>query len=234
MRFRRPGRRAVSERTSPEGLLLLDASQRPLYANAEAIRIASYPGESRTVLNLRDFVRETVPLVSPGRATVPGTPSPRTFLSGRRHYEYRILELEHDSKNPTAPALAVLLERIQSIAAGVNRAAEEFHLTERERQTVILLCEGLTSKEIAARMGISANTVKVFLRLVMLKMGVTTRSGIAGKILEPTSGRKTETGMRPRKAPEGDALSPGRRRKSGPKKTVGYPTLFDLSPRALK
>jgi len=32
-------------------------------------------------------------------------------------------------------------------------------------------------------MNISPNTVKVFLRLVMLKMGVTTRSGVVGKLM---------------------------------------------------
>jgi DNA-binding NarL/FixJ family response regulator len=34
-------------------------------------------------------------------------------------------------------------------------------------------------------MGISPNTVKVFVRLVMVKMDVSTRSGIAGKIVGP-------------------------------------------------
>jgi DNA-binding CsgD family transcriptional regulator len=47
------------------------------------------------------------------------------------------------------------------------------------------LLQGLTSKEIAQRMGISPNTVKAFLRLVMVKMGVSTRSGIVGKIVGP-------------------------------------------------
>jgi DNA-binding CsgD family transcriptional regulator len=41
----------------------------------------------------------------------------------------------------------------------------------------------LTSKEIATRLEISPNTVKAFVRLVMVKMGVTTRSGIVGKLL---------------------------------------------------
>jgi DNA-binding CsgD family transcriptional regulator len=43
--------------------------------------------------------------------------------------------------------------------------------------------EGLTSKEIAERMKISPSTVKAFLRLVMVKMSVSTRSGIVGKVL---------------------------------------------------
>jgi DNA-binding CsgD family transcriptional regulator len=47
---------------------------------------------------------------------------------------------------------------------------------------VEFLLEGFTSKEIAERMKISPNTVKAFIRLVMVKMGVSTRSGIIGKL----------------------------------------------------
>jgi len=60
--------------------------------------------------------------------------------------------------------------------------SEQFDLTQRERETVEFLLQGLTSKEIATRMQISPNTVKAFLRLVMVKMKVSTRSGIAGKL----------------------------------------------------
>ena len=40
-----------------------------------------------------------------------------------------------------------------------------------------------SKKEIAIRMNISPNTVKAFLRLVMVKMGVSTRSGIVGRVV---------------------------------------------------
>jgi DNA-binding CsgD family transcriptional regulator len=42
------------------------------------------------------------------------------------------------------------------------------------------LIQGLTNKEIAGRMNISPNTVRVFIRMVMGKLGVSTRSGIVG------------------------------------------------------
>jgi DNA-binding CsgD family transcriptional regulator len=45
------------------------------------------------------------------------------------------------------------------------------------------LGEGLTSKEIAIRMNISPNTVNSFVRLMMVKMGVSSRSAIIGKIV---------------------------------------------------
>jgi DNA-binding CsgD family transcriptional regulator len=57
-----------------------------------------------------------------------------------------------------------------------------FDFTPREKETVELLMQGLTSKEIAERLKISPNTVKAFVRLVMVKMGVTTRSAVVGKL----------------------------------------------------
>jgi DNA-binding CsgD family transcriptional regulator len=57
-----------------------------------------------------------------------------------------------------------------------------FQLTDRDAEAVRHLAEGRTSKEIAQRMSISPNTVKTFLRLVMIKMGVKTRSGVVGKL----------------------------------------------------
>jgi DNA-binding CsgD family transcriptional regulator len=80
---------------------------------------------------------------------------------------------------------AVLLERGSSGIRAVAQVGQEFELTGREKETVQLLAQGLTSKEIAVRMDISPNTVKAFLRIVMVKMGVSTRSGILGKVIGP-------------------------------------------------
>ena len=56
-------------------------------------------------------------------------------------------------------------------------------LTPREREAMALLLHGLTSKQIAERMHVSPNTVKAFLRLIMLKMEVSSRSAIVAKIM---------------------------------------------------
>ena len=61
---------------------------------------------------------------------------------------------------------------------------EQYGLTPREREVASLLVEGLTSKEIAQRMDISAHTVKGYLHFVMTKLGATTRSGIVGRLGE--------------------------------------------------
>jgi len=84
----------------------------------------------------------------------------------------------------------------EDIEVRALKFCQNYHLSQREGETVRFLIEGLTNKEIAARMGISPDTVKVFLRLAMMKMGVSSRTGIMSKFIhlkESDSGLGTET-----------------------------------------
>jgi DNA-binding CsgD family transcriptional regulator len=87
---------------------------------------------------------------------------------------------------PDVEGLVILyLSRGRSLAEALNQLSIDYHLTGRELEAIEGVVLGLTSKEVALRMSISPNTVKAFLRLVMGKMGVTTRSGIVAKLLDP-------------------------------------------------
>ena len=82
--------------------------------------------------------------------------------------------------------VAVVIERGYGSSIPLLLVSEKFHLTTREQEVLHFLANaGLTTKEIAVRMEISPNTVKAFLRIVMVKMGVSTRSGILGKVIGP-------------------------------------------------
>ena len=88
------------------------------------------------------------------------------------------------------PVLALYLKRELSVVDAVHQVGVEYSLTDREKEALIGVAMGLTSKELAVRMKISPNTVKAFLRLIMVKMGATTRAGIVGRLLDserPTS-----------------------------------------------
>jgi DNA-binding CsgD family transcriptional regulator len=61
--------------------------------------------------------------------------------------------------------------------------ARLFNFSQREKQAVELLLQGLSNKEIANRMNISPNTVNSFFRLIMIKMGVSSRSGILARMI---------------------------------------------------
>ena len=49
-------------------------------------------------------------------------------------------------------------------------------LSSREREVLALLADGLGNKQIAARLGISTNTVKTHLELLFEKLGVSSRA----------------------------------------------------------
>lgn len=170
--------------TSAQGFLLLDSRLRPIAYNSEALQILTFPAKPDGVRQLPQYLSEKV------RASLVngGSPDRPAFApelkSGRRTYGCRALRLHVDGNGlaKTSPlSFGVLLERQSSGEAALVYLARQFDLTTRECETVALLLEGLTSKEIATRMNISPNTVKAFLRLVMLKMDVSTRSGIVGK-----------------------------------------------------
>jgi DNA-binding NarL/FixJ family response regulator len=64
-------------------------------------------------------------------------------------------------------AAALLPERVRPL---------EEALTNREREVLILLSEGLTNKSIALRLGISENTVKFHVNAIMSKLGAQSRT----------------------------------------------------------
>ena len=160
------------------GLILLDSSFQPVYCNSEALRILAYPNQPPKAPGAR--FSESMDSIIGKKPDSSGCPMTTHFMSGKRRYVCRTFALEHDFNRNSKPAIAITLERRHSVLIDL---AARFQLTDREIEAVQHLADGLTSKEIAQRMNISPNTVKVFLRLVMLKMGVTTRSGVIGKLM---------------------------------------------------
>lgn len=74
--------------------------------------------------------------------------------------------------------------RLVEAARKASRAGSELALlTEREREVLDLLAQGLTNKEIAERLVITTNTVKRHLKAIFEKLDVHTRSGAAAKAL---------------------------------------------------
>lgn len=164
---------------SANGFLLLDSESKLVAANHTALQILSYPGEAGRIKQPAVFLAERVRTVLFDNQQRKAHVFVKEFRSGKRRYMCKTFQLDCDAQGSMQPALAIVLERN---SASIEEASGEFDLTDRERETVELVLQGFTSKEIASRMNISPNTVKAFLRLVMVKMKVSTRSGIAGKI----------------------------------------------------
>ena len=169
---------------SNSGFLLLDGDLNLIASNEPAVQILCFPTDLSRIrqskLLLSDRIRTN--LIDPHRQQ--GRVFVSEFQSGKRRYVCKMFPLNANGNGNSVlrPVYALLLERTAAGSLNSIELSERFGLTQRECETVEYLLQGLTSKEIAVRMNISPNTVKAFLRLVMVKMRVSTRSGIAGKL----------------------------------------------------
>lgn len=172
------------------GLILLDSRMNPMVVNSVAAEVLSYPHKPGAK-RMNEFVLGKIRTTLLAKTGTDDSSFVSQFRSGRRLYSCRTFRVETHANGhanggthangyqPTA--IAVIIERGAADSFSGARVAEKYHLTTREQQVLLYLLEGLTSKQIAERMSISTNTVKAFLRLIMIKMDVSTRSGIVGK-----------------------------------------------------
>jgi DNA-binding CsgD family transcriptional regulator len=171
------------------GMVLLDLSFRPLAFDQGAAAIFRDEhhrgGLAAPPLALPKELLDVIRKSKPSEHS----PAKTRFRLGTREYNCRTFFLQSASLSAQGPILAVQLERDISVLDALSEAGSEYRLTEREHEVLKQIAAGLTSKEVAERMNISPNTVKVFLRMIMMKMGVSTRSGVIAKLLEHADAR---------------------------------------------
>ena len=163
------------------GFLLMDSSLKPVLFNTEAIEILSYPDK------LANLTHSDVLVAARVRSRLLSkkveSPFVNEFRSGGRRYFCRTFIVDSYARNLSRPCIAVLLERGPSGLASLSQVSQQFNLTQREREALEYLLQGLPSKAIADRMNISPNTVKALLRMIMIKTGVSSRSAMVSKII---------------------------------------------------
>jgi DNA-binding CsgD family transcriptional regulator len=159
------------------GLIMLNATGELLYVSPAACEILCYP---RTGVKQPEEKRIILRKVRSELLDDHERPRNKVFLtSGRRQYYCSTAVANELSESAI---VSIILERRSRRNENLRRSCEQHKLTPRETEAVLLLTKGLTTKQIAGQMNISAHTVKNFLHLIMVKLGVTTRSGIVGKI----------------------------------------------------
>lgn len=159
------------------GVLLLDSGNRLLGFNDEAIQILS--GSVSHADDEADFIE----IEQLERILVAAKSGHGHFRSGRRTYGCQSIDVDR-GVNGSGPITAILLNRICSTRPRFSQLAERYGLTPREVETVEFLAQGLSSKEIAHGMNISPNTVKAFIRTIMVKMQAPGRTAIVSIAME--------------------------------------------------
>ena len=162
----------------------MDLSLNLIACDRGAASILSYPnqpgtspgGASSVPLELLELLRSRKPNDS--------SPLKTHMRIGLCEYVCRAYLVEGPEGAATQPIFALHMERDLSASDAAHEVGTRYNLTEREMEALKGILIGLGSKEVAERMNISPNTVKAFLRLIMIKMGVTTRAGIVAKVLQ--------------------------------------------------
>ena len=161
------------------GLVLMDSSLNIMASDWGAASILNHRNQPGATLCLPEEILELL------RNRKPNDRSPVKMHLRMEKTEFfcRIYLLESHEGLMGQPMVALHLERDSSANDAICEIVKKYHLTGREQEVLRGISLGLATKELAERMNISPNTVKAFLRLVMIKMGVTKRAGIVAQIL---------------------------------------------------
>lgn len=74
----------------------------------------------------------------------------------------------------------------RAVAELINKKKSRESLSARELQVVGMIAKGMQNKQIAWDMNLSANTVKVYLKSILLKLGCQNRIEVAIRVLNGT------------------------------------------------
>jgi DNA-binding CsgD family transcriptional regulator len=171
------------------GVVVFDLSLRPIASDDGALHILTRNGggSKSGPKPLPEVPPEILESIRANRLA--DNPRPvKSIRVGQRTFRYRTYLAQ--SENPALhPSVVVLHFDCHEFGNDAIRdLALEHHLTPREQEALRGIALGLTTKELADKMNISPNTVKSFVRLIMVKLGVATRTAIMVKLLERGEG----------------------------------------------
>jgi DNA-binding CsgD family transcriptional regulator len=172
------------EEARDSGLFITDESLRILACDAGAVSIVN-PAQPQSVApgsplpaQLAQALNE-LPAAEDTRART-------VFDFGGAKYVVRVYALRGNPGLANTPTLAIHLDRTDSDHAldeRINELIEQHGLTPREQQTLRYLVGGLSTTEMAKRMGVAPNTAKALVRLLRVRIGASTRAEILARVL---------------------------------------------------
>jgi DNA-binding CsgD family transcriptional regulator len=184
----------IKNRSAP-GILIFDMNNKLHYSNNEAL--AMVPGLLQTtdavidatqqvpeqIYDLYNIVRREAAEKRPPSAEKPNC----TILHGKEGFIYsvRAFCMGFQAKNNNPTHIMVLLEKVvEKHRVDYEKIKNDFKLTKREIDVLMLICEGLTNKEISAKLSICEYTVKDHIKKIMRKTNAASRSEVITRTLQ--------------------------------------------------
>ena len=97
----------------------------------------------------------------------------------------RVAQAIREGLGGGAPMTPQIAKSVLNLFAKLAGPSPEHHLSHRERETLEFLVQGLTTKAIGERLGLSIHTVDTHLRSIYRKLHVHSRSAAVAKALQP-------------------------------------------------
>jgi DNA-binding CsgD family transcriptional regulator len=173
------------------GVLLCDLALHPIGSDSGALSILrqhdEYAGGPDELPALPHEIRDAI---RRGRSADSGS---GTLLIRIGAHQYRcrfyFIESAHPAFSPAVVAVHLHTVAVTNSEDPVKRIVSIYRLTKREQEALRGIALGLTTKELADRMQVSPNTVKSFVRLITVKMGVSSRAEIMVRLLETSKAK---------------------------------------------
>src|SRR5579884_828629 len=157
---------------TPPAIVLLDRAGKVIHISPAAHSILAYGSDLPGARQNRTPQERLAQLLGSMRADAAST----TLC-----WVYRCPPARHAHRDLAA---IICLERPIHVPLLIAAARRTFRLSNRESQILGLALLGLSNKEIAGRLRISANTVRTFVRSLLTKLDVPSRSGLLWRLLE--------------------------------------------------
>lgn len=116
------------------------------------------------------------------------------YQSRRRLYAILgvVLQDRPSSKREKGGQCLFVLERVSSEGMYLSLIGRQWKLSPREKELVRLLLSDKSNKEIAHALALKENTVKGYMKLLMRRLGVGSRTGIVSQLLIGSGGHPLE------------------------------------------
>lgn len=171
---------------------VFDADGRAVHRNAALVALLGADPEAARVEDaLRGIARDVRALAFPLRADAPGALaasgalgglSARGVATGRTAYRLRPVILPAGAYAPGPVLLVSVAAEVAPVPPTPAAIRDRLGLTLREAEVALLLAEGLTNAQTAARLFIAPATARRHTEAVLGKLGLPTRAAVAGRL----------------------------------------------------
>ena len=170
-----------------------------VFYNKEALNVLSISHKEKKVRlssfistlceNWKDLLYKRLDALKDGHdKNGPGAEFVDVLQSGQRQYTVHGMALSREPAFLPAQADRHLftIDRINAENLNLSRIFRQWKLSPREQEIAQALIEGKSNKQIAGAIGLSVNTIKAYLRLLTIKLGVSGRVEMVARILKET------------------------------------------------